>query len=647
MDTILQNFVQDYASQYGYSSQVDPKLFEHFVNHTVVARLTQDDFDVEKISPGESGDLGLDGIAILISSHPVTTEDEIDFFLNRGNADVEFVFTQAKTSRSFNAAEIANFIDGVLAFFGDPLPKDANAKIREIWNLKQYIYKHTTKLEKAPACRCLYATTGEWVDDAVCRRKITEGVKRLEETSLIATPIKFFPLDADELKRIYRALSHRVTCEIEFDKNTVIPQMPGVSEAYLGLLPCEEYLKLIVDDDGDMRPNLFYNNVRDYQGETPVNREIASVLKNPTLSPEFALLNNGVTIVARSVNRIGNKFKLTDFQIVNGCQTSNVLYECRHALAGTPSVPVKLIVTDNPEVTNRIIRGTNRQTEVKPEAFESLSPFHRILEDYYNAMARKVSPRLYYERRSKQYLLQNTVKQHQVVTLPSQCTAFLAMFLDEPHSCHHYYGGLLSSPGRKIFDESHQPHPYFLSSLTQSRIDLLFNRNVIARTYRGYKHQIAMQFRHKVTGPSLPPLRSRKIEKTCDDLLECLLDSSRFEKIIKECVSDLASTLSAYSWDTSDRNPPHRRRDFTHLLVNSNDDDRVSGTVVNYNIERGFGFIRLKITTDSESDLFVHHSSLREKSHPYLKVGDSVNFEIIETPKGKQANNVVVVAASK
>src|ERR1051326_9277693 len=40
---------------------------------------------------------------------------------------------------------------------------------------------------------------------------------------------------------------------------------------------------------------------------------------------EFPLRNNGVTIVARKLQRVGPQFTLEDFEIVNGCQTSHVI----------------------------------------------------------------------------------------------------------------------------------------------------------------------------------------------------------------------------------------------------------------------------------------------------------------------------------
>ncbi len=639
MDAILESFVRDFAEHFGYEPELTPRLFELFVNRTVIARLTQDELDLEKVSVGDGGDLGIDGITILVSGHPVLTTEDIDFFLDRGNADIEFVFTQAKTSPSFNAAELGSFLEGVLTFFQKELPPHTNDSVRQLWALKTHIYAHTVKLEHAPTCRCYYAATGEWRDDAVCRERARTGIQRLADTSLFSEKPLFTPLDAAKLKTLYRSLCHRVTCEIEFEKNTSIPAMGQVREAYLGLLSCKEFLRLIMDDDGEMRPNLFYNNVRDFQGDTPVNQEIASALCDPCVCQEFALLNNGVTVVARSINRIGDRFKLTDFQIVNGCQTSNVLYQHRDKVAANSSLPVKLIVTDDSEVTNRIIRATNRQTEVKPEAFESLAPFHRTLEDFYNAMADKVDPRLYYERRSKQYIHQN-IKQYQVVTLAGQCAAFLAMFCDEPHSTHRYYGEILRASRGRLFREEHQPFPYFLSAYALNRLELLFNHGDVAKHYRTYRYHLLLLIRHAIAGSKLPPLNGKDINAFCERVLKEVQSPAALRGHVAEACRAIDKCLSTYDQGGAQGNPPDRRRDFTHQLVPNVLRTRPRGKVVHYNLERGFGFVR---PDGGDGDVFVHHTGIRERVHRYLREGDVVEFDVVSNPRGKQAENVVVL----
>ncbi|MEK9139140.1 MAG: AIPR family protein, partial [Bacteroidota bacterium] len=130
-----------------------------------------------------------------------------------------------------------------------------------------------------------------------------------------------------------------MTTEVTFSARTVIPEIPGVEEAYLGLLPATEFLRLIENDNNEVLTSLFYDNVRHWQEWNPVNSEMRETLSSADKARFFPLLNNGVTIVARRIHPTANKFLLEDYQVVNGCQTSYVLHECRDALTDDVMVP--------------------------------------------------------------------------------------------------------------------------------------------------------------------------------------------------------------------------------------------------------------------------------------------------------------------
>lgn len=51
---------------------------------------------------------------------------------------------------------------------------------------------------------------------------------------------------------------------------------------------------------------------------------------------------------------------------------------------------------------------------------------------------------------------------------------------------------------------------------------------------------------------------------------------------------------------------------------------------------KGFGFIE----RDDGADVFVHHSSIQMEGYRSLKGGQPVEFEVIDGPKGLQAQNV-------
>ena len=63
------------------------------------------------------------------------------------------------------------------------------------------------------------------------------------------------------------------------------------------------------------------------------------------------------------------------------------------------------------------------------------------------------------------------------------------------------------------------------------------------------------------------------------------------------------------------------------------------GTVKWFNAEKGFGFIKYN---DLE-DIFVHYSAIKKDGYKTLKEGDIVDFKLIETAKGLQAQEVTEV----
>ena len=463
-DQIIGAYLNDFKEQFGLTDVEDAPAFEQFINYCVVSKYHPDRLDVGDLSVGGSGDLGLDGVAIIVNDHLVSDKTSLAYLTKQlRRLEVQFIFVQSKTSNHFVGSEIGNFISGVRQFFDRLLPSSANDDVRKLHSVKEYVYKSSVHMEHSPELHLHYATLGSWNEDMLLRSRIDQGVQDLRKTDLFSS-VDFTILDSDSIRKAYRELNNKVVREIVFDKHTILPSISGVQEAYIGILPCLEYLKLLSDNSGGLNRRLFYDNVRDFQGHNPVNTEVRETVQNTEHSDRFALLNNGVTVVARDIKKVGAKFRLEDYQIVNGCQTSHVLYLNREFLNEHIHLPIKLIVTDDNEVTNQIIQGTNSQTEVKPEAFESLSPFQKQLEEFYLALGRDRASPLHYERRSKQYEHQPGVNRQRVITLASQIKCFVAMFLNEPHSTHRYYGELLTSYRERLFNEFSSISPLLYGS---------------------------------------------------------------------------------------------------------------------------------------------------------------------------------------
>ncbi len=63
------------------------------------------------------------------------------------------------------------------------------------------------------------------------------------------------------------------------------------------------------------------------------------------------------------------------------------------------------------------------------------------------------------------------------------------------------------------------------------------------------------------------------------------------------------------------------------------------GTVKWFNAEKGFGFIAV----EGGPDVFVHYSAIQSDGYRTLEEGQNVEFEVVQGPKGPQADTVRVV----
>lgn len=64
-----------------------------------------------------------------------------------------------------------------------------------------------------------------------------------------------------------------------------------------------------------------------------------------------------------------------------------------------------------------------------------------------------------------------------------------------------------------------------------------------------------------------------------------------------------------------------------------------TGTVKWFNNEKGFGFIAV----DGGQDVFVHYSAIQSEGYKSLDENQRVEFEVVQGPKGPQADGVRIV----
>lgn len=327
--------------------------------------------------------------------------------------------------------------------------------------------------------------------------------------------------------------------EFTFADRTVVPEIPGVTEAYIGLLPALEFLSLVMDDSGELLRSIFYDNVRDWQDYNRVNSEMRATLASPNLRSRFALMNNGITIIAKTLRPTGNKIFLEDYQIVNGCQTSHVLYDQREQLDDTVMVPLRLIATQEEEVIASIVKATNRQTEVKEEQLIALSDFQKKLELFFQSFEN--GKRLFYERRSRQFNNVPGVEKTRIVTPANLIRAYASMFLEEPHRTTRNYRALLERVGKEIFGADHRLEPYYTAAYALYRLEYLFRNQLLEAKYKPARYHILLAAR-LLSDPARPPRTgSNEMKRYCDRLLDVLWDSLAVEQLFHKASTTVDS----------------------------------------------------------------------------------------------------------
>lgn len=535
----LATFQQEQSMSAGIN---EATLFEHFVNYCVVSESFDNEFNVNEVHTGGGDDLGIDGLAILVNGVIVESVDAAAELLKFNNhLDVRFIFNQAKTSSGFSGEQIVTFGEGVLEFFSEDPTLPMAKRVRELRAIMSWLYEQSNSFKRGrPACELNFVTTGQWVDDRGLTAVIGKLVARIRATNLF-DEVTLRPWGASEIQASWSRSKNSITANFSFVNKATLVDIQGVTESYIGVLPLSEFLKIISSPTTGLHKSIFVDNVRDYQGDTSVNEEMAESLKSVAGRDRFAVLNNGVTLVARSLGNVGNKFTVSDYQIVNGCQTSHVLYNNRDTLPEDMQVPVKVISTNDEDVIGAIATATNRQTLVTEEDLFALLGFQKNLEKY---MASFPQPhQLYYERRSKQYGSVTGIEKVRIITKQIEIRAFGAMFLNEAHRAARYYGSLKEDVGSKIFNPEHKLDPYYTAAFAYYKLEFFFRSGAIPVSYKPARYHLLMAFRHLAAGKEMFALTANKIVGYSNIINEELWDDTKAIGLFRAACEAVDSAL--------------------------------------------------------------------------------------------------------
>lgn len=537
MDRITKALLNEFIIQNGILNQNESTAFEYFTGYLVTSKHYTENFNPDDIAVGAGGDCGIDCISIIVNGNLITEPDEIaDLEQTNGYLDVTLIFTQAERSSSFESEKIGQFAFGVRDFLGESPTLVQNDSIKKKSKILTEIFDRSSKFKNGnPRCFLYYVTTGKWVNDQNLVARLTAERSLVFDLGLFRE-VGYYCTGAEEVQNLYRSTKNAISREVIFLQRTVLPELEGIEQSYIGYLPGTEYLKLIETDTGEIVTSIFYDNVRHWQEWNKVNKEIKETLESDITRNYFPLLNNGVTIIAKSIKPTANRFLLEDYQIVNGCQTSFVLHESRSYVDENVQIPIRLISTTNEDIRNSIIKATNRQTEVTEEQLFALSDFPKKLENYFPTF--EGVKKLFYERRSRQYNADENVEKVRVINMNTLVKSYSSIFLKFPHRTSRNYKALLSLIGSDIFDKDHRLEMYYICSFIQYRLEFLFRNQFFERKYKNTRYHIQMVYWMLATQNSaMPRKNSHDMRRLCEKVMEITWNDDHSKGIFSDAVA--------------------------------------------------------------------------------------------------------------
>jgi len=496
-------------------------------------------------------EFGVDGIAISIQGVLCTDIDEAAEVLSHGrNHNAEFHFFQSKTSDSLNYGDVSKFLDGVYDFFTD-LKLLSGPQIQGLVEVKDHIYLKATKT--SPCLRCYYCTTGTGQVAEPIQQLIDMNKKRFNELNIF-DDVHIECVGAKVLQNGYRSATNSSSGTLNFPKAVTMPSHEKVDEAYIGFVPAQEILNIALgepDQDGFRHVNrsLFYDNVRDFHPESEINKYIISEIEKGDAA-SFVFKNNGITIVSKTIIRKGDTFSLEDFQIVNGCQTTNILAHVRDHIEGI-TVPLRLVGCSDSEFVSGVIVGTNRQNEVREDQFWALTPFMKDLEEY--CAAQGGDTRLFIERRDNQYR-DVSVERTRIMRPSDLMKVAAAMFFYQPHRAARDHRGIRKEFSSRIFLEDHNAELYHVAAFALYKFDYLVRAAKIDRSrviFRFYALYALMKIHWP--SPNILDATAANQKKVRDSVMKVLQDSDLFTSHIEKIAIHLETIISTSSASTREQ----------------------------------------------------------------------------------------------
>jgi hypothetical protein len=444
----------------------ESKFFELFTSEHILKNYGLSYDEIFSGIVGDGGDGGVDSIYTFVNG--VLAAEDTNFKIIKQNAVITLYIIQSKRTSGFSDEAILRLDDTCKDLLNLSHPLDVRSKkynLRLLTSIAIFRDTYTQLLKTSPKLQIIYwyATLADNVHPNVKDR--SELLKQTVKQLFTDCEVEFHFCDADKLFTLY------IKSKVENLPLTVAEIMPTQLNSPICLVNLREYYNFIHDPEtGELRSWLFEENVRDYEGRNiEVNKAIRVSLESPNPAQDFWWLNNGITVVATKAPLSGKTINVTDPKIVNGLQTSMEIYDyfrVNPTHTEQRNILVRIVVADDQEIRNSIIKATNSQSSISAASLRSFDPIHHKIEQYF------LLHDLYYDRRKNYYKNQGKTKE-KIVTIPYMAQAVAAIWLQRPNDSRGRPIRLLKDPElyNRIFTEANDVSLYLQCILFMKKID--------------------------------------------------------------------------------------------------------------------------------------------------------------------------------
>lgn len=589
--TISHPIIASYVEEFIHNNEIEKPysldkhtVFEDYMNDLILSSYTNDQNASYKDMQTENA-FGIDGVAIFVSDKLINNIKDFNS-VTEGlrNFDVTFYFTQVKTTPKYERNCITDFLTGVFRFFNFGEEKCSIPELQEFWELARHIYSKGNKFKNQPKLElkfvCLSARKID-LSDQHLKEDIEIGIRKLVDLNLFHNSPNIEFLGITEIMELHAKNTTALEVTVSLTKS-LIPypkdQSNKIKSSYYGLIKLIEFIDILTDDNGivrNLRKRIFNDNIRYYLGSDErleVNSSMKAQLLDSNKRYLFGLLNNGITIICDEIKLISDELTLINFQIVNGCQTSNVIYECIEELNKKNNaekeeiyLPIRLIATEDDETKNDIIIATNSQTPLRPEQLIALTPIQKAIEVFYSQKRDLNKFDLFYERRTEQYRDEN-IQKSKIINIPYQIKSASALYFDLPHEVSGQYGKVERNTKNLLFKENdlNYLNSYYVSGLAWYRVERFVTNSEMGKKYRRARWHIIMLLKYYLCDINNIELAINKKSEINSKVIERhLLDEDECHRIL----SALIEIINEYAIRHSNDRKLFERKETTQNLI--------------------------------------------------------------------------------